>query len=686
MEQISTGGNGRKHPDSQASSALNAEFAGELNDQQLAAVTAPEQQVLVLAGAGSGKTRVITYRVAYLLRSGVKPRNILLATFTNKAARMMLKRVEALTGIPAHRITGGTFHHLGHIFLRRYADAIGYRRDFTILDEADAQQLMKVVRKSAEIDFSKELFPSASQLHKLNSLAFNTQREIEELIVHNYPQFAGKVEIIHRLLGAYKQRKREHNLMDFDDLLGNFFRLFNETPEVGMQIASRFQHVLVDEYQDTNQVQAKIVQHLAGRHGNVFVVGDDAQSIYGFRGANYQNILDFPRQYPDARIYKLEVNYRSTPDILSFANEIMKGTPEEFRKQLVTQRPRKERPKLIICRGPEEQARFVAEQILELREQGIPLDEVGVLYRNHRNSLELEMELNSRGIPYDIRGGIRFMEQAHIKDVVAFLAVTANPHDQIAFSRILDLCEHVGNVTIGRIFARIMPEEDPLRAFTDDGASSLARGKGKESLAQMSSLLARLRQLHESAAAPPELLRTAYEELYRQRMEVTFDDYREREGDIEQLALFAERFKSLTSFLAEIALNSAFTPREALTPLEQLTGEGRVSLTTIHQAKGLEWRAVFLTHLTEGNLPHRMSWSDPAQLEEERRLFYVAVTRAREHLFLSYAQNTTERDYIGFNRPSRYLQEISTSFYEQYIIETEDEPEPEPETTEANRD
>lgn len=658
---------------------LPSELARELNQQQLAAVTAPEQQVLVLAGAGTGKTRVITYRVAYLLHTGVRPGNILLATFTNKAARMMLKRVEALTGIPAHRITGGTFHHLGHVFLRRYGDTIDYRRDFTILDEADAQQLMKVARKSADIDFKKELFPSASQLYKLNSLTFNTGRTLEELIIRSYPQFAGRVDEIRKVLSAYAQRKCRQNLMDFDDLLGNFLRLFTEAPEVGEQIAGRFQHVLVDEYQDTNRVQAELVKHLGRVHGSVFVVGDDAQSIYGFRGANYQNILDFAREYPGTRIYKLEVNYRSTPDILRFANEIMRGAPEEFRKQLVTTRTRTERPKLIICRDAEEQAQFVAEQILELREQGILLNEVGVLYRNHRNSLELELELNRRGVPYDIRGGIRFMEQAHIKDLVAFLTVIANPHDQIAFWRILDLCEHVGSVTVGRLFARIMPVNDPLRAFTDDGAG-LARGAGKRSLAQLSGLLAQLRKLHEAGAPPSELLRTAYENLYRQRMEVTFDDFREREGDIEQLIIFAQRFKSLTSFLAEIALNSAFTPREAFVSPEEFLEEGRASLTTIHQAKGLEWRVVFLTHLSEGNLPHRMSWSDPEQLEEERRLFYVAVTRAKEHLFLSYAQNASEHDYISFNRPSRYLREIPTHLYEQYIVEAEEEtPTEEPE-------
>jgi len=677
---VKAGDSNARSPDSagagssaQPSAPLPDELARELNEQQLAAVTAPEKQVLVLAGAGSGKTRVITYRVAYLLHTGVKPGNILLATFTNKAARMMLKRVETLTGIPAYRITGGTFHHIGHLLLRRYAKAIGYRRDFTILDEADARQLMKVVRKGAGIDFKKELFPSASQLYSLGSLAFNTTRSIEELVIFHYPHFAPMVEGIKSVLDEYTQRKRKQNLLDFDDLLGDFLRLFDEAPQIGEEIAGRFRHVLVDEYQDTNSIQVELVKRLASVHGNVFVVGDDAQSIYGFRGARYKNILDFPQDYPDARIYKLEVNYRSTPDILSFANEIMKGAPEEFRKRLTTSRPPLHPPKVIVCRDLDEQAQFVAEQVLALREEGVPLDEMAVLYRNHRNSLELEVELNSHGIPYSIRGGIRFMEQAHIKDLVAFPGVIANPHDQIAFSRILELCEHVGSITVGRIFARIMPAEDPLFAFTKDGVVSEARGAGRKSLEQLATLLSWLRKLREEGAPVSELLRATHEDFYRQRLESTFDDYREREEDIEQLIIFADRFKSLTGFLSEIALSSAFTPREALRTPEAFVEEGCVSLSTIHQAKGLEWRAVFITHLSEGNLPHRMSWDDAEELEEERRLFYVAVTRARDILFLSYGQNVPGQDYIGFNRPTRYLREIPSSLYEQYVIEVESE-------------
>ncbi len=640
---------------------------GALNDQQLAAVTTDEPRVLVLAGAGSGKTRVITYRVAYLLSQGVRPGNILLATFTNKAARMMLRRVEDLTGVPPKRIVGGTFHHIGHIFLRKYADLIGYSRDFTIIDEQDARQLMKVVRKEAPVDFTQKLFPSARLLHKIHSLSVNTGASLDELLVYRFPQFARFIDEIRRVIAAYNERKLKRNLMDFDDLLTCFLRVLTEHADAAQAISGRFQHVLVDEYQDTNLVQAQTIKALSAEHGRVFVVGDDAQSIYAFRGASFENIRNFSEDYPNAKIFKLETNYRSTPQILELANEIMREVPDEFRKLLRAVCPPAERPKILVCRDTEEQAQFVAEQVLSLREEGVPLPEIGVLYRNHRNSLELELALARCGIPYEIRGGLRFIEQAHIKDMVAFLSVLANPHDEVAFSRVLDLCEQVGAKTTARIFKKVMPAAEPLKEFVSDGAPALARGAGRKSLEALAELFRKLDAMRTEGASPADLIRQVVEDFYDAYLLRTYENYAERREDLEQLAVYSRKYRSLRSFLAEVALNQGFTVAESFA--DDTAEEGRVNLSTIHQAKGLEWNAVFVTHMTEGNLPHRMCADDPSQLEEERRLFYVAVTRAQRYLYLSYPQNTDAGDYLAFNRPSRFIQELPRTAYERFTVE-----------------
>jgi DNA helicase-2/ATP-dependent DNA helicase PcrA len=662
------------HSDVPAADAVLERITRELNEQQLAAVTAPEKQALVLAGAGSGKTRVITYRVAYLLGQGLNPRSILLATFTNKAARMMLGRVEELTGIPRRRIEGGTFHHIGHMLLRRHAEAIGFRRDFTIIDEQDAAQLMKVVRKEAPVDFAEKLFPSARVLYRLHSLCINTGKPLEELIIYRFPQFARMVEEIRRVTIAYQERKRKQNVMDFDDLLVNTHELFVQSPETGATISRKFEHVLVDEYQDTNLLQAKVIKELSRVHGRVFAVGDDAQSIYAFRGANFMNILRFDEDYPEARIYKLETNYRSTPQILSVANAVMADIPEKFRKRLAPVRADAMKPALFTCADSEEQAQFIAEQILLLWEERVPLWEMGVLYRAHRHSLEIEMELAKRGIPYEIRGGLRFMEQAHIKDIVSFLSFVVNPRDEVALSRMLDMCEHVGSKTIAGILDKIRGAENPLRAFSHNGVAELGRGKGKASVAAITGLVRKLEGLNDGKKGPAELIRAVVEEFYDSYMQRTYENYAERREDVEQLTVYAEKYRSTASFVSEVALNQAYTAGQMAEEVRD-TEEGMVSLSTIHQAKGLEWRAVFVAHLTEGALPHRMCMEDPEQMEEERRLFYVALTRAKDMLFLSYPQKPDTSDYLAFNRPSRFLQYIPGNLLEHYAVDFGEEEE-----------
>lgn len=646
-----------------------------LNEQQALAVTAPEKKVLVLAGAGTGKTTVITHRVAYLLWIGVPRHKILLATFTNKAARMMLSRVEDITGIPSSEICGGTFHHISNIFLRRYSAELGFRSNFTILDEDDAKRLLKQIREEFAQGLDKKELAPASLIYQTGSLARNSCKEVEDVILKRHPEYAFQLDKIISILASYQKRKEEHNLMDFDDLLVNFVRLLS-IERIGKKIAENFEHVLVDEFQDTNALQAEIVRKLTSVHGCFFIVGDDAQSIYGFRAADYRNILNVPLENPDTKIYKLEVNYRSVPQILDFANSIMKAMNQYFERRLVPVRNGVTLPKLIMCQDPVEQAEVVATQIEEFAKGGTSLAEIGVLYRSHKNSLELEVALRAHGIPYEIRGGVRFMERAHIKDLLSYLAVLVNPHNELAFSRILSLCQGVGKKTVEKILMDLRKADNPLEAFLREDSLPFLKGKARKSLTELKKFLVTLRNLAEAQAPIEELLSEALDIYYKDQLSELYEDIDERMGDISQLISYAANYESIDELLAQSALNQSFTGRDIYEDEGGFEGKGRVTLTTIHQAKGLEWEIVFLTDLNDGNLPHRMCFGDSALMEEERRLFYVAVTRAKDYLFVSFTRSPTGGELSPFQnlcKPSRFLLEIPQDLYEEYIVEGEED-------------
>ncbi|HXZ34799.1 MAG TPA: ATP-dependent helicase, partial [Thermodesulfobacteriota bacterium] len=425
-----------------ARSAFLLDYEKELNPQQLAVVKAAGGPILVIAGAGSGKTRVVTYRVAYLIESGVDPSGILLVTFTNKAAGEMLHRVQILVpgsmGVGG-RVWGGTFHHIGNRILRRHASLVGYQPNFTILDREDAKALMDACIADLKINPKGSRFPKGEVLEDLVGLSVNTRRPIDELVFERYPFFYDLLDDIRAVAEHYRKRKRELNAMDFDDLLFYWETLLREHREVRARYGGQFQHILVDEYQDTNRIQADIVDLLAEGHGNLMVVGDDSQSIYSFRGANFANILTFPQRYPKARVFKLEINYRSTPQILHLANTSILNNRVQFPKELQTVRPAGPIPSLVPAQGTMDQAAFVAQKVAEIRDGGIPLSQIAVLYRAHYHSMELQMELTRRGIPYEVRSGLRFFEQAHIKDVSAYLKIVSNPLDELAWKRALRL-------------------------------------------------------------------------------------------------------------------------------------------------------------------------------------------------------------------------------------------------------
>src|SRR3989440_1646464 len=428
------------------STSIHIDYAAELNEQQLAAVTAEPGPQLIIAGAGSGKTRTLTYRVAYLLENGIDPRNILLLTFTNKAARQMLDRVTNLLPIDASGIWGGTFHSIGNRMLRRHGSALGYNSGFTIMDREDQKDLINTVVASAGIDPKEIRFPKGDVLAEIFSFVVNTETPLEELLAGKFPYFLPLLEKILDVHARYEKKKKATNSVDFDDLLEKTLTMLQKHENIASFYRRQFQFVLVDEYQDTNKIQADLIDLLAGEHRNVMVVGDDAQSIYSWRGANFQNILEFPKRYPDAKVFKIEMNYRSVPEILTVANMAIAANVDQFQKNLQPVRESAAaKPALVALNDGSEQAQFIAQRILELRDEDVDLNQIAVLYRAHYHALELQLELSRRGIPYQITSGIRFFEQAHIKDVIAFIRFVANPRDEVAFKRMVKLLPGIGN-------------------------------------------------------------------------------------------------------------------------------------------------------------------------------------------------------------------------------------------------
>ncbi len=653
-----------------------ARYREELNEEQFAVACAPAGAALVIAGAGSGKTRAITYRVAYLVEHGVAPARILLATFTNRAAREMLRRVEQLTGGDVRRVWGGTFHRVANLVLRRHAAALGYSDNYTILDSEDARDLLNVCVDDAGIDTRARRFPKAEVLQDIISFANNADRTISDVVARRYPHFEPLARQIARVDTVFAERKRARNVMDYDDLLLNWKRLLMEKPEIASLYADQFEHILVDEYQDTNKLQAEIVDLLAVKHRNVMAVGDDAQAIFAWRGAEWANIYEFPKRYPEARQYRLEQNYRSTPEILAVANVSIASNRKQFPKVLRAVRPSLGiSPALIPCRDADQQAAFVAARILELRDEGTPLEEIAVLYRSHYHSLELQLELTRRGIPYAIRSGVRFFEQAHIKDVISYLRLVANPRDELAWKRVLKLIPNVGPATAARVWEQLTFAPDPLALVLRGGADHAVRQRGT-SWQEFRALLEDLTK-DETRNSPARQIELVLARGYEAYLSATYENADVRLEDLRQLAQYSARYNSTEEFLAELSLLST----ERYGAPQPLAGEDVVmgadedellTLTSVHQAKGLEWRVVFIVWAADGKFPSPRSLRDSEGEEEERRLWYVAVTRARDQLHITYPQ--VVQDYTRqtiLQRPSRFVTEVPPELYEIWSLEEE---------------
>ncbi|MGC8916309.1 MAG: ATP-dependent helicase [Thermoanaerobaculum sp.] len=648
-----------------ASTSKRVDYASALNPEQLAVVMHPGGPMLVLAGAGSGKTRTVVYRVARLLEDGVEPSSILMLTFTNRAAREMLTRVETLLGRDASRVMGGTFHSVGNRILRRYGELLGYPSNYGILDREDAQELMAQAATDVVPHVPDKRLPGAAVLLEVYSFAINTGRSLEEVVSSRYPQFLQDQDYMHAVFRRYLERKRQANLMDYDDLLLNWLLLLRQHREVRASLATRFRHILVDEYQDTNRLQAEIVDLMLGPERNLTVVGDDAQSIYAFRGAEYANILTFPERYPDCTIFHLETNYRSLPSILELANASIAHNQKQFPKKLRPVRDGGEKPTVVAAPSPDLQAAFVAQRILELADEGVPLGDIGVLYRNHSHALELEVELTRRSIPYEVRSGLRFFEQRHVKDVLAHLRFVANPRDEVAFFRMAKLRPRLGQRLVTRVWENFRADPEPLTAFLHRDPDSLglpkAAARSLRDLQQLVGRLARLRQ------RPGEMIREVLASGYRDYVRAQLDNAASRLDDLEQLAIFADGYESVEAFLDEVTLMNELSGED----VAAFEGEReRVTLSTVHQAKGLEWRVVFVVWLAEGRFPTARA----EDLEEERRLFYVACTRAKDELYLCYPLLARDRYRVDvITEPSRFLQELPEQVYQRLVVEPSQE-------------
>lgn len=650
------------------------DYARELNEEQYAAVTAPQGPALVLAGAGSGKTRTLTYRVAWLLDQGVAPWSILLLTFTNKAAKEMLERVEELTGVEAKRFWGGTFHSIGQRIIRANAQTLGISSNYNILDQGESELLLADCIRKAYPRFLKEKEnPKAGVIANVISYSRNTCEDIEQTIASQYPYFLEYTSKIEEFARLYRERKIKEQVCDYDDLLEYWYILLRDHPQALETYQNKFSNILVDEYQDTNRLQSRIVDLMAGGHHRVMAVGDDAQCIYTWRGADFANIMEFPDRHPGSKMFKIETNYRSTPEILEFANAVLLSQPvgRGYEKKLRAARPSKNRPYVIQTMDSGEQARFVAEQITELHRRDRSLGEIAVLYRAHYHAVELQMELTRRGIPFQITSGIRFFEQAHVKDVISFIRFVYNPADSSSFRRFAKLLPKVGEVTALKLHEMVYEYIEEEQRSPSLAASRSIFSDAMEQPQVLKRVPADAKEAWESIAvtiqdisdamedgSAEEVVTAAMEGWYDDHMRTSFTNYVARKDDLDGLSVFARQYGDIHDFLSQvILLTSETADRNA--PQD---GEA-VRLTTIHQSKGLEFDHVFIIGLAQGFFPTKRS-IEAGDLEEERRLFYVAVTRAREELYLVYPSITGGNGPVMRAEPSCFIQEIPPEFYQ----------------------
>jgi len=630
-------------------------YKDELNPQQFEAVAYIEGPQLVIAGAGSGKTRTLVFRVAFLVENNINPQSILLLTFTRKAAQEMMRRAATILDERCKKVSGGTFHSFANFILRKYALHINMHPNYTIVDRSDAEDIINVIRTQMELNKRERRFPRKSTLMNIISKATNKCISIDDIVFKEYPNFKDDLEDIKNVAVHYQEFKKQKQVMDYDDLLVHLKKLLETNEEIRKKISNTYKYIMVDEYQDTNKLQAEISVLLASEHKNILVVGDDSQSIYSFRGANFRNIMDFPNYFPDVKITTLEQNYRSTRPILELTNAIIEQAKEKYSKVLFSKIEGKEKPIYIDTLDEQEQAAFVSQRVLELREEDVPLNRIAVLFRASWHANELEVELRSSNIPYVKYGGLKFAEAAHVKDALSYMRVLHNVFDEIAWLRLLLLIEGIGPASANKIIAKIIQSGGDVRELI---SSDFEKKKFYEELRELYKVLSRQMGSRKNPAAKLEAVINYYAPLF----ELKYDDYKRRREDLESLLRISERYSTMEQMLTDMALEPPQSSQIGVEPSDK--EDEKLVLSTIHSAKGLEWHSVFVLHLVDGYFPAVQSVGNEEDLEEERRLFYVAATRAQKNLYLITPELESRSWYsfdstgIVFSQPSRFILEI----------------------------
>jgi len=639
-----------------ASRADRIDYAKELNESQFKAVMTTAGPLLIVAGAGTGKTRTLVYRVARLVETGARPESVLLLTFTRRAATSMLARAASLADARCQRVSGGTFHSLGHSVLRKFSELSGVDRNFTVLDQSDTEDLIDLLRRQNKLTKDRH-FPRKRTICAIFSMMVNKVSPMKQVLSQDYPQFVDERKALEELFKGFEEFKRTRHMLTYDDLLVRLREALEGNADLRRQLSDQYRYIMVDEYQDTNKLQAQIVRLMTATHDNVAVVGDEFQSIYSFRGASHKNMLEFPKLFPAAQIIKLEENFRSTQPILDVANAIIEDVKEGYSKRLFSRIEGGEQPVVVSARDENEQSQFVAERIEELREQGIPLSEIAVLFRSSSHSFDLEMELAKHGIPFRKFGGIRFAESAHIKDALAFLRVVVKPSDTLSWFRALKLIDHIGDATVYQILDHLDVERKEFRsARTKEGLfRKLHRFPARASYQAQLGRLARVLTTVLESKSPGEQLSTVLR-FYRPLLKTKYDDAPRRGRDLEHLQAIAKRYKTSARLLDDVALD----PSDATQRSVARRSSGFVTLSTVHSAKGLEWDSLFVIWMTDGWFPSSRFQDEFDDFEEERRLLYVATTRAKRDLHFVYPLNVyrgPESDSLP--ALSRFLEPIS---------------------------
>ena len=640
---------------------MKINYKEDLNEEQYEVVTKADGYALVLAGAGSGKTRTITYRVAYLLEEGLaKADEILLMTFTNKAAREMLERVNSLVG-GEYKIPGGTFHRMGNLFLRQNIYLLGYTQSFSILDQDDSQQLINFCISDLGYNIKKNGLPQIGVIQHLISYTQNTQRTFEDVLADH--EFTSDVEErLKRINIRYKEEKKRLNHVDFDDLLALWLEILKKYPNTLQDTAGKFKYLLVDEYQDVNAIQAELVSKLAEINKNVLVVGDDAQSIYSFRAADVTNILSFPKFYPGAKIFKLEKNYRSAPDILALAQESISFNEVQYEKALEPVVDKIFVPLLVSVRDSKGQGQYIAQKIKDFQYDGQDLRGIAILARSMYQTIDIQLALSNHNIPYIVRGGQRYFEQAHIKDILTFLKVLHNFKDEVAWRRLLLMFDGIGAKYAQTIVEKIAAQDNFDIALTVDLGLRSSRAKSGWNRARGIFNDVLNFWMKDEKIEVVKILEYIYKTFYIEYLRDNYDKFEERSAALEQFMDFSLRYENISDLLTDITLDEEHFKKNR--GKEQ--DDEAIVLSTIHQSKGLEWDIVFIANLYQGGFPHYKSIENQKELQEERRLFYVAVTRAKNELYLMFPNYSMHYAYGEVkNQVSVFLDEVDSDLYDE---------------------